>query len=117
LLHICGDTTKILAIMAETGANILELDHKVSLAEARDVVGERVCLMGNVDPAGVLLQGSADLVAEKCLEAINSAGQHGHFILGSGCEVPPKTPAVNMHAMINTAHTLRYPMTSLDRML
>ena len=110
LLHICGDTTKILHMMAETGANILELDHKVNLGFARKVVGERVCLMGNVDPAGVLLQGTAALVAERCLEAIDSAGRHGYFILGSGCEVPPKTPKENMHAMIETARSIRYPI-------
>ncbi len=109
LLHICGDTTKILHMMAETGANILELDHKVNLGTAREVVGERVCLMGNVDPAGVLLQGTAALVADKCLEAIDNAGRHGRFILGSGCEVPPKTPTENMHAMIRTALSISRP--------
>ena len=105
LLHICGDTTRILPLMAMTGADILELDHKVNLREASELVDNQVCLMGNLDPAGVLLQGTVALVVDKSLEAIDDAGRHGHFILGSGCEVPPKTPKENMHAMIRTARS------------
>ena len=106
LLHICGDTTRILSMMARTGADILELDHKVDLRVARKSAGSRICLMGNLDPTGVLLQGSSNLVTEKCRNAVESAGRDGPFILGSGCEVPPKTPSENIHAMVRAARTL-----------
>ena len=48
-LHICGKTTPILEPMAETGAKILELDNVVDLGEAKERVGRKICLMGNVD--------------------------------------------------------------------
>jgi uroporphyrinogen decarboxylase len=104
LLHICGDTTRILPRMAETGADILELDHKVDLAEARRLTGGRVALMGNLDPAGLLLQGTPETVRTACRAATLAArGTEGGFILGSGCEVPPRAPLDNMRAMVAVA--------------
>lgn len=54
LLHICGNMTPVLELMADTVADILELDSKVNLATAKQRVGHRVCLMGNLDPGECL---------------------------------------------------------------
>lgn len=103
ILHICGNTTGILDRMAETGADILEIDHKVDLGEAADIVGDRACLMGNLDPTTVLLQGSPELVMQKSKECIEKTRGKSRFILGSGCEVPVKTPVENIKAMTQAA--------------
>ncbi|HUX13997.1 MAG TPA: uroporphyrinogen decarboxylase family protein [Spirochaetia bacterium] len=106
LLHICGDTTRILPLMAATGADILEVDTNVDLSMARRILGPEVCLMGNIDPVGELLMGDPDSVSAACVTAISAAGSdRGRFILGSGCEVPPAAPAANLLAMIRTART------------
>lgn len=103
LLHICGDTTAILPRMADTGADILEIDHKVDLLTARRLAGDRVCLMGNLDPTGMLLRGRPECVAAAAARAIALAGGAGGFVLGSGCEVPPKAPLENLRAMVAAA--------------
>lgn len=108
LLHICGNTMPVLHWMKETGADILEIDHKVDLAQARAVVGKQCCLMGNIDPVAVLLEGDPDMVASASQEAIEKAGKDGAFILGSGCEVAQKTPLENLIAMRETGHRFRY---------
>ncbi|MGI6031562.1 MAG: uroporphyrinogen decarboxylase family protein [Eubacteriales bacterium] len=108
LLHICGNTTPILPLMAKTGADIVEIDHKVDLAKARQLAGDHVCLMGNLDPTVVLLQGTPDLVARESEKAIEAAGKQGAFILGSGCEVPIQSPVDNILAVRDTAHRYRY---------
>jgi uroporphyrinogen decarboxylase len=105
ILHICGDTRKILPLMAKTGADVLEIDAKVNLAEARDLAGNSVALMGNLEPTTVLFQGTADhvrLESENCLRSVDALS--GGFILGSGCEVVPGTPVQNMRAMVDAAH-------------
>ena len=104
LLHICGDTRKILPLMAQTGADILEIDSKVNMAEAKKLVEGHVALMGNLDPTSVLYLGTPDLIrktAEECM--CSCAALEGGFILGSGCEVVPKTPVENMKALIDAA--------------
>jgi uroporphyrinogen decarboxylase len=102
LLHICGDSSRVLDLYAETGADIIEVDHKVDLAVARGIVGDRACLIGNVDPVTVLLQGTPGQVraaSDACLEACRGGG----YVLGSGCVVPRITPLENVRAMVDAA--------------
>ncbi|MBE3571846.1 MAG: uroporphyrinogen decarboxylase family protein [Moorella humiferrea] len=110
LLHVCGNVTPVLPLMAATGAMILELDYKVDLAVAKASVGDRVCLMGNLNPAELLLRGTAADVAAESQRCIDAAGKGGGFILGSGCELAYYTPQENVHAMIRVARENRYPL-------
>ncbi|MBI2928458.1 MAG: uroporphyrinogen decarboxylase family protein [Verrucomicrobia bacterium] len=107
LLHICGDMTPVLEWMADTGAHVLELDSKVSLRAAKQRVGQRVCLMGNLNPVTVLWQGTPADMAAAAHAAIVDAGAKGGFILGSGCEVPPAAPRENLTAMVRAARSWR----------
>ena len=108
ILHICGNTTAILEDMADTGADIVEIDSKVSMRTAKETIGTGSALMGNLEPSAVLLQGTPDLVERKSREVIWEAGENYGLILGSGCEVPPKTPKENILAMVRTARESRY---------
>jgi uroporphyrinogen decarboxylase len=111
LLHICGNMTPVLELMAATGAQVLELDAKVDLAVAKAKVGHQVCLMGNLHPTAILLDGTVAEVAQAASEAIAKAGMAGGFILGSGCEVPAAAPPENLMAMIAVARNI--PSTTL----
>lgn len=95
-LHICGNITAILADVATTGADIIDLDWMVSIADARQTVGPDVCLCGNFDPVAVLMQGTAETVADAARQCIADGGDR--FILQPGCEVPPGTPEANVRA-------------------
>jgi uroporphyrinogen decarboxylase len=102
LLHICGDSSKVLDLYAETGADVIEVDHKVDLGFARSVIGDRACVIGNVDPVTVLLQGTQDQVRAASLDCL-ATGVGGGYILGSGCVVPRMTPLENVRAMVLAA--------------
>lgn len=110
LLHICGNMTPVLSEMADTGAKILELDYKVSLAVAKNIVGSRVCLMGNLNPSETLLRGTPEKVREESQNCIDSCAKAGGYILGSGCELAYFTPQENVKAMIETARKNHYPL-------
>jgi MtaA/CmuA family methyltransferase len=101
LLHICGDSSKVLHLYAQTGADVIEIDHKVDLALARELVGDRCCLIGNVDPVTVLLQGTPEQV--RACPALPRARRGGGYLLGSGCVVPRITPLENVRAMVQAA--------------
>jgi uroporphyrinogen decarboxylase len=102
LLHICGDSSKVLDLYAQTGADIIEVDHKVDLALARSIIGSRACVIGNVDPVTVLLQGTTEHVRAASLECL-AAGRGRGYVLGSGCVVPRITPLENVRAMVQAA--------------
>jgi uroporphyrinogen decarboxylase len=105
-LHICGRASHIVDYMADTGADALELDHFNDFAEMKARVGARTCLEGNLDPTGVLLQGTPEMVRQKSLELIAAAGSGGGLILSPGCEVPRDTPAANLRAMVLAAREM-----------
>jgi uroporphyrinogen decarboxylase len=107
LLHICGDNTKVMDLQAQTGADILEIDSKAELKTWKNAVGDRVILMGNLDPTRVLLQGSVGQVRESCQACLDDAAAGGGYILGSGCEVPMQAPAANLQAMVASAKAYR----------
>lgn len=101
-LHICGDSTSILGDMAGSGADVLEIDHKVDIVRACRLVGHEITLWGNLDPVGVLAQGSSAQVqdaARRVLEAVRNAG-HSRFVLSSGCTLALETPAANLEALL-----------------
>jgi uroporphyrinogen-III decarboxylase len=79
-LHICGNAEPILADMARSGADVLEIDYRTDLALACRVVGPDIALWGNLDPA-------------------TTAG-HKRFILGSGCTLAVETPLANVDELI-----------------
>ena len=95
-LHICGNTISIIQYMAQTGADIIDVDWMVPLDKARELVGPEVTLCGNFDPSAVLFQGSPQDVAEAARNCIKTGGDK--FVLMPGCEVPPATPEENIRA-------------------
>lgn len=95
-LHICGDTTHLLAEMAESGADIIDLDWMVDIRSAAEILGEWPVICGNFDPVAILLQGTPDQVREATLYCLEQGGARS--ISAAGCEVPDGTPAQNLHA-------------------
>jgi MtaA/CmuA family methyltransferase len=102
-LHICGQTTPLLNQMVKTGARLLELDHLVNLQGAKTQVGDRVIIMGNLDPTSLLLNGTPAQVEQAAKESIETVGCDGRYILSSGCEIPPNAPLENIRAMVTAA--------------
>jgi uroporphyrinogen decarboxylase len=109
VLHICGNNTRILDLLVETGADIVAIDHLVDLQAAKRRIGSQVCLIGNVDPVGTMLQGSVIDVEQAAVTCLEAAAPGGRYILGTGCEVPPETPLENLKALVRVGKTHRYP--------
>jgi [methyl-Co(III) methanol-specific corrinoid protein]:coenzyme M methyltransferase len=101
MLHICGDTSPVLENIGQARADVISLDQCMDLAESRSTVPDAV-LGGNVDPINALLNGSPEQVTENTLNCLQTAGAR-HFVLMSGCGVPPKTPLENVKAMVKAA--------------
>ncbi len=95
-LHICGNIINHISHMARSGADIIDVDWMVPLDKAREFAGPDITLCGNFNPAGVLLEGSPEDVAEAARQCLKAGGDK--FILMPGCEVPPATPEQNIRA-------------------
>lgn len=105
-LHICGKTDRIVSAMADTGAEVLELDHWNNLEATFQQLGRRACVFGNLDPSSVLVQAPPQVVLEKSREVIQIARRAGaRFVLCPGCTVGANTPPENVAAMTAAART------------
>jgi uroporphyrinogen decarboxylase len=103
-LHICGKSKTIWSDVAETGVSGFSLDNLESLEEAKNEIGSKVTLIGNVPPVEVLQTGSPSDVfnsAQKCLD--EAADSPKGFMLASGCEVAIDTPPENILALMDAA--------------
>jgi MtaA/CmuA family methyltransferase len=102
-LHICGNTRRILEGMGKLGCEIVDLDSMAPMSEARQQMGPKTILLGNLNPVAVLRNGDAAGVTAAIAECHRQAG--APFIVGAGCEVPRDTPAENLRALCAYAHT------------
>ena len=100
--HYCGNSTKIVHRLVETGIRILEIDDKTDLETTAKYCKGRVCILGPVSTT-VLHHGTPEEVKKLALEAIEIAGQNSGFILGPGCALAGETPLENIAALIEAA--------------
>src|SRR5208337_2472935 len=103
VIHICGDTSCSLDMLAEYASCGFELDYKTDAVKAKQTAGKRHVLFGNIDPSGVLAHGTVEQVREATRQLISTWKPGGRFILNSGCAIPPSAPSENIHALVETA--------------
>ena len=102
--HICGDATRIVGDMVDTGATVLELDYKCDLPEIKEATSGRTTVLGVIDPSEVIARATSEAVAAAVREELDVLAPGGGLIIGPGCALPPETPAENMHAFVEAAH-------------
>jgi len=110
-LHICGKTQPIWEAMADTGADCLSLDNAADLHAAKETVGERVRLMGNVPPSEIMLQGTPEEVRTAVRDCVRKAHDNPKgLIVASGCSLPVETPFANIDAMLDAVREIGCPV-------
>lgn len=98
-VHICGNTLNIIEDLKRTGADCLSFDHAVDAAKAKELAGNDIALMGNLDPVQLIMSGTPEQIRTESYKLIDKAGQDGGFILAPGCETPISSPDENVLAM------------------
>ncbi|MBV6397263.1 MAG: Uroporphyrinogen decarboxylase [Anaerolineales bacterium] len=94
VLSVCGDATKSLTLLADSGADGISLDQTVDLASARSALGGTL-LFGNVDPVATLWQGDPD----QARVSARRAKEAGVDAVWPGCDLVPGTPLRNVEAL------------------
>lgn len=100
ILHICGDTTENLSLMAKVEAEGISVDHRVNISYARKVLGNGTAVIGNISPA-ILLRGSPTAVAAQTRDCIEA----GVDLVSPGCGLGLQTPISNLRAMVDATRS------------
>jgi uroporphyrinogen decarboxylase len=104
VLYLNG-CSAILESMARSGADVISIDWRIPIAEARRRVGDRLALQGNLDPC--VLLGPRERIVAKTRQILDQAGPIGH-ILNLGHGILPPTPVENARAFIECGQTFRH---------
>lgn len=110
IIHVCTFSQPIWNKLPETGAFAFHGDILPSLFDCKSSIGDKICLIGNVNPIDVLLYGTPEDVKDASVRCIKTAGPKGGFVLAAGCDTGYDVPDENLHAMIETANRHSYPL-------
>ena len=107
-IHTCGAINDRLEMMAESGVSGIEcLDPppigNVRLEEAKERIGQKVFIKGNIDPINVLLQGTLEDVKNDATNRINVGKPGGGYILSAACSIAPYTRRENIQVLFDIA--------------
>lgn len=101
--HSDGNIYPILDMIVSTGCdglNPIEPVAGMDLATVKGLVGDRVCLIGNIDCGHLLSHGTPQDVEQAVEQAIKDAGASGGFILSSSNSIHSSVNPENFVAMV-----------------
>jgi uroporphyrinogen decarboxylase len=115
LLHSDGNITKILPDLVEIGFNAIHPiePESMDILQARQIVGNKVCLIGNLSLGYPLGTGTPEDVARETSILMRKMAPGGGYCFSSSNSIPDYIPYENWLAMRNTAlETGVYPIKS-----
>jgi len=90
VIYFGVDTASLLPTFRETGADVLGLDWRIPLNEARRMLGANVAVQGNLDP--ITLFAPPEVLESRVAEILKLAGGRAGHIFNLGHGIVPGTP-------------------------
>lgn len=91
-----------LEAQADTGCAALGLDWTIDIGSARERVGDRVALQGNLDPS--VLHAGADVVTEAAEKIVDAFGPHPGHVFNLGHGITPGVDPDKVKALVDAVH-------------
>ena len=98
VLSACGRTNGTMKLLAASGADALSVDQTNDLTRSREDVPD-VLLFGNLDPVGLISQGTPDEITE----AVTGTVRSGADAVWPGCDLYLQTPLENLRALVTAS--------------
>ena len=93
---VCGDATKSIQVMCETGPDSISIDENVNLVAAKQITdAHNITIGGNIPLTTAMLLGSQQDNMKLTLELLDAIGDTRNFILSPGCDMPYDVPIEN----------------------
>jgi uroporphyrinogen decarboxylase len=98
IYHNDADVNACLEHLPDCGFNVLNWGKQTDISEVKDRIGDRMCLMGNVNPLEIGVRGTEDEVFDATMEVLEKSDGEG-IILSVGGGTSPGMPKENIVAM------------------
>ena len=102
VLHNCGNQGHCTPAMVVTGAAAYHFGNKCRMEDVIRDVPATALAMGNLDPVSLFKDGTPEQLRQATLDLLNKMRPYPNFVLSSGCDTPPHTPAENINAFFET---------------
>lgn len=100
-LHICGKTKGIWKELRDLNISTFSVDNCEDIEEVKNVLGDKVCLVGNIDPVAIIRNGTVEDVYREVKNCIEKAADSPKgYVVGTGCDIPSGAPIENIKAVI-----------------
>lgn len=96
------------------GVDIFNFSHLIDIGRARELVGSKICLMGNVPPLEVLGRGTPQQVLDSAAACSRAHPARKGWLLSVGGGVSPGTPWENVRALITAAQSQTRTWSPID---
>lgn len=103
LYHNCGTVAPLMKEMEELNVRAYSFGNAIDLENALKVLPSDRLIIGNIDPAGVLRNGTPELIRQETTDLLECCREYPNFVLASGCDIPPQTPMENLEAFFEAS--------------
>ena len=105
IYHNCGNYTHLMVpSICTNGCSAYHFGNAVNMAQMLSRMPAHLPVMGNLDPASQLRNGTPESVQQTTLTLLEACAKYPNFIPSSGCDIPPMSPWENIHAFIHTVN-------------
>ena len=98
MYHNCGNIVPLLDKIKDLNMNAYSFGNAIDIEEALKVLPEDALVIGNIDPAGTIRNGSPEQIRKETTELLERCGKYKNFVIASGCDIPPMTSMENLDA-------------------
>ena len=109
VIHDDGKMKDVLPFLAQAGVDCVSglqpvgVGGDIELSDAKAKYGEKMAMMGGIDPCYTFDMGDEDTVRRATKKAIEDAGQGGGYILNTGEAMSPSVPDALLYAFAQAA--------------
>ena len=87
----------------EISAKVYSVGNAIDMEDALNGLSKDSTVLGNIDPAGILKNGTPEVIRRETRALLERCSKYENFILSSGCDIPPATPLENLDAFFEAA--------------
>jgi len=103
IYHNCGNIEFLLNNIKDIEAEVYSVGNAIDMEKVLEVFPKDILVLGNIDPAGIIRNGTPEQVKEETLKLLEKCGKYKNFVLSSGCDIPPVSPLENIQAFFDAA--------------
>ncbi|MDW7675291.1 MAG: uroporphyrinogen decarboxylase family protein [Bacillota bacterium] len=102
LWHNEGKSSHVYHKLPEIGFNVYHFGAD-PVADIKSAIGDKICLMGNLDPVKVVQKKTPEVIYDLATEALKDGATRGGFLLSGGGGLAPNTKIENVRAIVDAA--------------